>query len=196
MVLQMHRVPGTPSTHARRSIMRTGLRLFAVAGMALLAACQTGATPSDQAAPAVSATSPATVSAEPTVTSPAEPVAASPAGPTAEPAPEVGVAVDGPNTISAPAQGTVLAGPSVTVTGEGTAFEATLRYQVLGTGTGEVVTEGFTTAGANGEIGPYSFTVALEPGDWTIQVWEPGMADGEGDLGPYLHLVEVDVTVA
>jgi len=76
-----------------------------------------------------------------------------------------------------------VAGPQVEVTGEGTAFEATLLWRVLRAGTADVVTESFTTAGANGEVGPYAFTVELAPGTYTLEVWEPDMSDGAADDG-------------
>lgn len=89
----------------------------------------------------------------------------------------------GANTITTPADGSTVAGPQIEVTGEGTAFEATLLWRVVQAGTDVVVTENFTTAGANGEIGPYAFTITLSPGSYTLEVWEPDMSDGgaEGD---------------
>ena len=104
--------------------------------------------------------------------------------------------VNGPNTIDAPSPGGTVPGPQVHVTGEGTAFEGTLSYRVSVPGTEEVLEEGWTTAGANGEIGPYTIELTLEPGEYAVQVWEPDVSDGESPDGPYRNLVEVTFTVA
>ncbi|MCU1432347.1 MAG: hypothetical protein JWP95_1452 [Actinotalea sp.] len=173
---------------ARGSLARRLLgRCVAVGACALLAACQTGA-PGGEPTPTEAVESP---SAEPEETMTAEPAEE----PSAEPEETAGPVVNGPNSITSPAPGETVAGPTVTVTGEGTAFEATLSYRVLVAGTEEVVVESFTMAGANGEVGPYSFEVELDPGDYTIQVWEADMSDGENEAGPFLNLVEVDITV-
>jgi hypothetical protein len=50
-------------------------------------------------------------------------------------------------------------------------------------------------AGANGEVGPYSFDVTLDPGEYVVQVWEPGMGEGDTDDAPR-NLVEVTFTVS
>lgn len=104
--------------------------------------------------------------------------------------------VNGPNSIDAPTPGSTVTGPAVQVTGEGTAFEATLNYRVTVAGTEEVVAEGWTMGGANGEIGPYTIELTLEPGEYTVQVWEPDASDGESPDGPFGNLVEVTFTVA
>ena len=163
----------------------TAAALAVVLGAGLLAGCRTG---DDDAEPAATPTP--TESAEP---EPAEP---SPTA-TAEPDDEATSApvVNGPNSITAPAPGDEVAGPTVTVTGEGTAFEATMLYRVTPAGGSDVVAEGFTTAGANGEVGPYSFEVDLDPGEYTVQVWEPGMGEGD-DGGEPRNLVEVTFTVS
>ena len=103
--------------------------------------------------------------------------------------------VNGPNSITSPDPGATVAGPAVLVSGEGTAFEATLSYRVLVPGTEEVVDEGWTMAGANGEVGPYTIELTLEPGEYTVQVWEPDVSDGESPDGPQRNLVEVTFTV-
>lgn len=104
----------------------------------------------------------------------------------------------GTNRIAAPADGSTVTGPGVEVTGEGTAFEATLLWRVLGAGTADVVAEDFTTAGANGEVGPFAFTVELAPGTYTLEVWEPDLADGADDsaAGDRHGLVRTTFTVS
>ena len=164
---------GTTVTRStRRTASRLGPRAAAAAlALLVLAGCQTGQEPADE---------PSTGTPTPTAT--AEPT------PTTEPAPstapDAGAATNGPNTITSPVAGDTLAGPQVTATGEGTAFEATLNYQVVDAVSGDVVAgPDYTMAGANGEVGPWAIDLTLEPGEYTLQVWEPDMSDGEGGEG-------------
>jgi hypothetical protein len=169
---------------AARGVTAAGLAV--VLGMGMLAACRTGEPTTDEGA--TTATEEPAATPTPTASEP-EPEE------TAEPEPTAEAAVNGPNSITAPLAGDVVAGPTVTVSGEGTAFEATLLYRVTRAGTDEVVTEGYTMAGANGEVGPYSIDLTLDPGDYVVQVWEPDM--GEGDAGGgQRNLVEVSFTVS
>lgn len=152
--------------------------------LALLAGCQTQA--QDEPAPTSSSSVPAPAS-EPSTTSddssptatadvPGEPVTA------------------GTTVLTMPGEGAVVTGPAVLVAGEGTAFEGTLLYRVESVSSGQVVAEGYTTGGANGQVGPFEVTVELSPGDYTVSVWEPGM--GEGDAaGEPLNLVTASFTV-
>lgn len=150
----------TRGTDRRRS---RAVAALAVVAALTLAGCagtdEPGAEPTTQTA---SAMTPAPTTPAPAATTPAP-----------EPA--------GANVIATPADGSTVAGPQVEVTGEGTAFEGTLSWRVLTAGTAEIVTENFTTAGANGEVGPFMFTVELTPGTFTLEVWEPDMSDGAGD---------------
>ncbi len=82
----------------------------------------------------------------------------------------------------------------MTVAGTGTAFEATLLYLVLDAD-GATVTQGYTNAGANGEIGPFSIVLTLDPGSYTVQVWEPGMAENDASAPP-VDLAAVTFTVS
>jgi len=123
----------------------------------------------------------ATGTNEPATTSP---TSATPASP--EPTPEAteGQPVtSGPNSLLSPGDGATVVGPTVTVTGDGTAFEGTLQYEVTDTASGDVVDQGSTQAGANGEVGPYEFELTLDPGTYTVRVWEPAMGE-EGSDGP------------
>ena len=169
-----------------RSTAAAGLAV--VLGVSLLAGCRTGeGTEPGEAPTSVGETGTETPrpSEEPTETGTPDPGDDATAAPT----------VNGPNSIVTPAAGDDVAGPTVTVSGEGTGFEGTLLYRVTVAGGTDVVSEGFTTAGANGDVGPYSFDVTLEPGDYTVQVWEPGMGEGEAEGEPR-NLVEVTFTVS
>lgn len=169
-----------------------GLRALLAAGLgvALLAGCQTGQVAAE---PDVEP-SEEPVASEPAAEPEPEPEQSEPSEPT-EPAEPGDPVVNGDNSITFPLPGTSVAGPGVTATGEGTAFEATLLYRVLVAGTEDVVVEDFTTAGANGEVGPWTIELTLEPGDYTLQVWEPDMSDGEGEGAPSRNLVETTFTV-
>ena len=164
-----------------RTAAVAGLTL--VLGLGLLAGCQTG-----EDSEAAEPSSPGTEAAEPTPSD--EPTATT--DPTDEVAPDP--VTNGPNSITAPVAGAQVTGPTVTVSGEGTAFEATLNYRVVVAGTQDVVAEGYTMAGANGEVGPYSFDVELAPGEYTVQVWEPDVSDGESGVDEH-NPVEVTFTV-
>ncbi len=176
-------------TTTRTARLAAGLVL--AASLTVLAGCRTGS-----AGPEAAGTTPPT--AEPAEQTP-EPEPTGSAGPTTDPTepgdePTAEPVVNGPNSITAPLTGEQVPGPVVTVTGEGTAFEATLSYRVLRAGTSEVVSEGWTMAGANGEVGPYSFDVELGPGEYTVEVWEPDMSDGESGTDRR-NLVQVTFTV-
>lgn len=106
-----------------------------------------------------------------------------------------GGTTNGDNTVFSPEPNETVDGPEVTVRGEGTAFEGTLLYEVMRPETDEVVAHDFVQAGANGTVEPFEFTVELEPGFYTVRVWEPDASDGEGEQGPFINLVEVPFTV-
>lgn len=157
--------------------------LLVALGAATLAGCQTGTPeePAEEPGTTVATT-------EPQETEPTEPTE-----PTASADPTTAPAVNGPNTIASPTAGAQVPGPTVVVEGEGTGFEATLLYRVVDAD-GTDVAEGFTTAGANGEVGPYSFELTLDPGQYTVQVWEPGMGESD-EGGEPRNLVEATFTV-
>lgn len=165
---------------------RLGALLLASGATLGVAACQTTVDDAPATAPSTS-----TASEEPGASATAT------SAPTGSPAPTpTAGATNGVNVLTAPLDGSTVAGPTVTVSGQGTAFEATLSYRVLVAGSQDVVAEGFTMAGANGEVGPFSFDVDLTPGSYTVQVWEPDMSDGEGTLGTFGNLVEATFTVS
>jgi len=120
-----------------------------------------------------------------------------------EPADEAfGVPLDGPVAADwsvvtgirpqTPAQGATVTSP-VEVSGESTAFEGTINWQVEQDGA--VVDEGFTTGGSMGEYAPYAFTIELPPGAYTLKLWEENPSGGQEGLAPQTSLVYLDFTV-
>ena len=87
------------------------------------------------------------------------------------------VDVQGLIWLLSPAEGAAVESP-VKVEGYGTAFEGTVSWEVRREGSGEVVAEGFTQAGANGEFDEFRDTVALEPGTYEIRAFESSAEDG------------------
>jgi len=179
-------IAGRPSTGAARAA------LVALVPVLVLAGCGQEAPGSDDAttAPAVT-TAPPSPPTTPTTT------------PTPTATPDLldtsgDVAQAGTSTLTAPLSGSTVPGPTVTVSGTGTAFEATMVWDVHPAGdlTSAVVYQGSTTAGSNGEVGPFTFTVDLPPGTWTVRVWEPDMKEGDTSPGATSHLVSATFRVA
>ena len=69
-------------------------------------------------------------------------------------------------------------GATLTVTGEAAAFEANVPWRVLDA-TGAEVAAGFTMTSEGMTFAPYSFTVDLPPGTYTVVVQEDDPSDGE-----------------
>ena len=159
-----------------RSTVRTGILVALLLGS--LTACAEGAEPTTpQATVTTPAPTPAPTSRTPPATEPGTP------GPDA---------TNGTTVLRSPVDGQVVDGPTVTVTGEATAFEGTLSWVVYPEG-GSLESpsqQGSTMTGANGEIAPFELTVDLEPGRWTIEVFEASAKDGEP-----LRAVRATVTV-
>jgi hypothetical protein len=76
-----------------------------------------------------------------------------------------------------PTQDSTVSSP-VEITGYGTAFEATVSWEVRPEGSDQVVADGFTQAGANGEFAEFSDSVQLEPGTYEIRAFESSAQDG------------------
>jgi hypothetical protein len=74
-----------------------------------------------------------------------------------------------------PTQGSNVGSP-VSFTGYGTAFEATINWEVRQAG--KVVEQGTVQGGANGEFGEFSGTVQLAPGSYEMRVFESSAKDG------------------
>lgn len=87
------------------------------------------------------------------------------------------VDVQGLVWVLAPTEGETVDSP-VRIEGYGTAFEGTVSWEVRRAGSDEVVADGFTQAGANGEFAEFGDTVDLEPGDYEIRAFESSAEDG------------------
>lgn len=85
--------------------------------------------------------------------------------------------------ITDPYEGQPHTAGEVTVTGESTAFEGNLQWRITRPD-GTVAAEGFTTGGANGEYGPYTFSAELSAGTYLITVTAPDASDGESGRPP------------
>ncbi len=67
----------------------------------------------------------------------------------------------------------------VRIVGYGTAFEATISWEVRsGDSDGPVVAEGTTQGGSNGEFGDFTDTVDLPPGTYELRAFESSAKDG------------------
>ena len=80
--------------------------------------------------------------------------------------------------IDGPREGASTTSP-VKVAGEADAFEANVPWQVID-GNGKVVRQGAATALEGMTFSPYSFTVRLPPGSYTVRVAEDDVSGGEG----------------
>lgn len=80
--------------------------------------------------------------------------------------------------IDRPTEGATTTSP-VTVSGDAAVFEATVLWKVLDA-TGATVRSGFTMTSEGQTFAPYSFTVALDPGTYTVVVTEDDPSGGEG----------------
>jgi hypothetical protein len=173
----------------RTSGARLGARTLAagtatVLSLALLAGCSTSqasGTPaaSTPTAPASSSALPAPTAGDATAST--EPVAGD--QPT-----------NGPNVILSPASGATVTGPKVTVSGTGTGMEGNLLWEVIPVGGKEPILQGFTTAGANGTVGPFTITDTFPAGTMTLSLWEPDESDGTATKARH-NLVTVTFTV-
>lgn len=80
--------------------------------------------------------------------------------------------------IDQPAEGAETTSP-VTVSGDAAVFEANLLWHVLDAAGAEVAS-GFTMTTEGQTFAPYSFTVDLEPGEYTVVIVEDDPSGGEG----------------
>jgi hypothetical protein len=86
-------------------------------------------------------------------------------------------AVRSPVQIDNPGYGARL-GRTFRVSGEAAVFEATVLWQVLRGSA--VVQHGFTSTAEGQKFSPYSFELTLEPGDYTLRVYQDDPSGGEG----------------
>jgi hypothetical protein len=94
--------------------------------------------------------------------------------------------------IESPEQRAAVGSP-VVVKGTSTSFEGNLQWAALQDG--EVVDEGFTMGGSMGEYAPFELSVELEPGTYTIAMWEENAAGGSEGLASRLNPAYLDLTV-
>ncbi|NTW38661.1 MAG: hypothetical protein HGA44_02050 [Cellulomonadaceae bacterium] len=80
--------------------------------------------------------------------------------------------------IDEPREGATSGSP-VTVSGEAAVFEATLPWKVLD-GSGTEVASGVTMTAEGQTFAPFSFTVDLDPGTYTVVITEDDPSDGAG----------------
>ncbi|HEX5532635.1 MAG TPA: Gmad2 immunoglobulin-like domain-containing protein [Actinomycetales bacterium] len=104
------------------------------------------------------------------------------------------VDVQAPTWVTSPQEGETLKAGDVKFTGYGTAFEATFLWEVRKRG-GDVVAEGNTMGGSMGTFGEFTFTAKLQAGDYTVEVYQPDMSDGESPEGPRMFPDTKDFTV-
>jgi Immunoglobulin-like domain of bacterial spore germination/Sporulation and spore germination len=94
--------------------------------------------------------------------------------------------------LTMPAQRTAVDSP-VRIFGRSSTYEGNVLWEV--TQDGEQVKEGFTTGGAPGTYGPFSIRVRLDPGMYTVKLWEPNAASGPEAWTDELSVVYVDILV-
>jgi hypothetical protein len=70
-------------------------------------------------------------------------------------------------------------GSPFVVKGRAATFEGNVQWELRQGST--VVKRGFTTAGECCTLSPYSFSVSVGPGDYTLVVHDEDVSDGEGD---------------
>lgn len=93
------------------------------------------------------------------------------------------VDVQAPTWVTSPAEGETVPAGKVTFTGTGTAFEGTFLWEVRDANDA-VVADGFTQGGSMGTFGEFSFTATLQPGTYTVEVYQPDESGGESPEGP------------
>jgi hypothetical protein len=102
--------------------------------------------------------------------------------------------VQAPTWVTSPQEGETVKAGTVKFTGYGTAFEATFVWEVRKRG-GDVVAQGNTMGGSMGTYGEFTFSAKLQPGEYTVEVYQPDMSDGESPRGPQMFLDTKDFTV-
>lgn len=94
--------------------------------------------------------------------------------------------VRAPIWITDPTEGQTDHAGTVTVLGSSTSFEGNVQWKITEAGSKEVVEDGFTTGGSNGDFGDFEFSTDLEPGRYTVTVYAEDQSDGESAEGPVM----------
>jgi hypothetical protein len=83
--------------------------------------------------------------------------------------------IEGAIIVDTPSQGATVRSP-VTVKGHASVFEGTVSWQILHRG--QVVRESYTTTASGQAFSPYRFEVVLDPGNYTLRVYEVSAESG------------------
>lgn len=105
--------------------------------------------------------------------------AATAAGPAA-----TGTGTSASVVITAPTEGETLPAGPMGIVGQGSAPEGTLLFRIT-QADGTVLSDGYTDAGANGEVGDFSIPQTVQAGTCTpctAEVWVPDESAGEGSV--------------
>ncbi|HUX69644.1 MAG TPA: Gmad2 immunoglobulin-like domain-containing protein [Cellulomonadaceae bacterium] len=178
---------------SRRRGRVAAVPLVALLTAAALTSCAAGAgngTPAASMTTSPTPTQTATQTTTQTTTATPAATTTSPATPLPSDQPSAGS-----NVITTPTPGSTVSGPDVTVAGSGSAFEGTLNWEIVPVGSTTPVASGFTSAGANGTPGPFTFSATVPTGTMTVAVWEPDMSSGEAGTARR-NLVTVTFTVS
>jgi hypothetical protein len=93
---------------------------------------------------------------------------------------------------TSPTQGQTVTSP-VKITGQSSTNEGNVLWEI--SRDDRVVKNGNLTGGANGFYEPYTIKTALEPGDYTVKLWEPNAASGPEAWTDEMFVVFIDFTV-
>lgn len=172
---------GTTARRTARLAVRTAVPAAALA--LLLAGCGGQAFPEtepvggDTSSAGASSTSAPSSSSSATTTASAS--AATAAGPAA-----TGTGRSASVVITAPTEGERLPAGPMGIVGQGSAPEGTLLYRIT-QADGTVLSDGYTDAGANGQVGDFSIPQTVQKGTCTpctAEVWVPDESAGEGTV--------------
>ncbi|TXR57144.1 Gmad2 immunoglobulin-like domain-containing protein [Quadrisphaera setariae] len=173
---------GTTARRTARLAVRTAVPAAALA--LLLAGCGGQASPETEpvgggtsSAGASGTSAPPSSSSSATTTASAS--AATAAGPAA-----TGTGRSASVVITAPTEGERLPAGPMGIVGQGSAPEGTLLYRIT-QADGAVLSDGYTDAGANGQVGDFSIPQTVQEGTCTpctAEVWVPDESAGEGTV--------------
>lgn len=107
---------------------------------------------------------------------------------------QAAVDVQAPTWVVTPQHGATVDAGTVSFSGVGTAFEGNFLWEVRDAD-GQVVADGFTTGGSMGTFDEFEFEAQLEPGEYTVEVYQPDESGGESDEGPRMYPDTKEFTV-